>query len=517
VNAQAIADNLAQLKSTVPAEQQSAIDEALALIEEMSGQIRTLRHLAAKRFRRSSEKVAAGQLALAFIAQLLPQQDDQGSCEQEAPQPTGDDTADGKPKRKRRKTRIDLLPVVKKEVRPDPEDLKCKEHGDSMTQVNVRVTKQIVYEPAKAYLLEEHIYEYECSVCDGSSVSGEGTPTLIPDSLASSSLLSHIVVSKTIDTLPIDRVGRQLARHDIEIASARLYDWWGRSADELVPLQKEARERLLRREIISLDDTPFYYKDLDSDCKGLRRGRLWVYVGDRGAIAYCEFTKDWKGEHPRGLLKGYKGIIQGDGYGGIDALFGDPDGPRRAGCHDHARRGFIAAVAQGDDRADPIVDLFKVLYAIERRAKEAGMGLDDLLNLRQDKALPVWNDLDERVQALVGTVSKKSTLGKAVTYWTNQKATLSLYLGDARIPISNIGCEQLIRPVALTRKTSLYTGSVQAGRRYATLLTLAVNCTLTGVNPYVYFRDTFDHLARGWPARLIGELLPQASAAVEGC
>jgi len=366
-------------------------------------------------------------------------------------------------------------------------------------------------------VLEEHIYEYECTVCEGTSISAEGTPTLIPDSLASSSLLSHIVVSKTIDTIPVDRVGCQLARHGIEIASARLYDWWGRAADELVPLQKEARKRLLLCEMISLDDTPFYYKDLDSDDKGLRRGRLWVYIGDRGTIAYCEFTKDWKGEHPRLLLDGYKGIIQGDGYGGIDALFGAPGGPSRAGCHDHSRRRFVAAAAQGDDRADPIIDLFNVLYAIERQATRTGMGLDDVLSLRQEKAVPVWNELDDRVQAMVGTVSKKSTLGKAVTYWTNQKSTLSLYLGDARVPISNIRCEQVIRPIAQTRKTSLYTGSIAAGRRYATLLTLAVNCTLTGANPYIYFRDTFDHLAKGWPARLVGDLLPQAPVAAEGC
>ena len=516
MNAQAITDNLGQLKSIVPIEQRSFVEDALSLIKEMSDQIRSLRHLAARRFRRSSEKVPAGQMALAFIAQLLSEQQKNAVSKDEAQKPADEDV-EKRPKRRRRKTRIDLLPVVVREVRPDSQELSCSEHGDSMRQTNVRVTKQVVYEPAKAYVLEEHIYEYDCSVCEGTTVVGEGTPTLIPDSLASSSLLSHIIVSKTIDTLPVERVGRQLARHGIEIASARLYDWWGRSADELVPLQNEARRRMLLSGIISLDDTPFYYKDLDSDDKGLRRGRLWVYVGDRGEIACCEFTRDWKGEHPRTLLKEFKGIIQGDGYGGINGLFGEPGGPLRAGCHDHARRGFVAAAAQGDDRATPIVDLFKILYAVERRAAGAGMGSDELLKLRQEKAVPVWNELAEKIQALVGTVSKKSTLGKATTYWIHQRATLRPYLDDARIPISNIRCEQLIRPVALTRKTSLYTGSIEAGRRYATLLTLAVNCTLTGTNPYFYFRDTFDHLARGWPARLVGELLPQPSATAEGC
>ena len=65
--------------------------------------------------------------------------------------------------------------------------------------------------------------------------------------------------------------------------------------------------------------------------------------------------------------------------------------------------------------------------------------------------------------------------------------------------------------VALFRKNSLFVGSVDAGKRYAALLTLALNCILRGQNPYDYFCSLFDRLAAGWPQSRVAELLPQLS------
>lgn len=512
MNAQAIVDDLNGLRDRVPDGCEEIVDCALALIAEQGEQIRELRWLVGRRYARKSEKIAAGQLALAFIEQLLAsaqspedaKSDDQKS-EPSKPKHAGSESSEP---RTRRKTRIDLLPVEVREVKPDPQELHCAEHGKVRRELPPRVERQVVYEPARLYVLEQHIYEYVCDFCDEEPVCGDVTPTLVPGSLASSSLLSHLVVSKVVDATPLERVARQLARIRAEFATARLYDWFADAAEAAKSIGDAARKRLLKSYLTSLDDTVFPFQT--SEREGLKRGRIWVYIGDVNDVAYCQFTTDWKGCHPQAVLKGFKGVVQNDGYGGIDALFTGADGPRRAGCSDHARRKILAAAQQGDDRADPLLDLYKILYAIERRARKAGLTPEQLLEVRHDKSLPVWNELDDRLRSLSGHVSKKCPLGKAITYWVNQYAALSLFLEDGRVPIANIHVEQLIRTIALCRKNSLYIGSVEAGQRYATLLTLALNCTLHGVNPYLYFRDTFDHLARGWPARLIDDLLPQA-------
>ena len=103
----------------------------------------------------------------------------------------------------------------------------------------------------------------------------------------------------------------------------------------------------------------------------------------------------------------------------------------------------------------------------------------------------------------------KSPLGKANTYFRRQGKALSAFLDNGVLPISNAHVERLLRSVALFRKNSLFVGSLDAGKRYAALLTLAVNCALCGANPFTYFTDLFDRLAHGWPMSRASDLMPQ--------
>ena len=58
------------------------------------------------------------------------------------------------------------------------------------------------------------------------------------------------------------------------------------------------------------------------------------------------------------------------------------------------------------------------------------------------------------------------------------------------------------------RKNSLFVGSLEAGERYANLLTVLLNCELAGVNPYVYLVGVIDKIAADWAADRVAELLP---------
>jgi hypothetical protein len=52
--------------------------------------------------------------------------------------------------------------------------------------------------------------------------------------------------------------------------------------------------------------------------------------------------------------------------------------------------------------------------------------------------------------------------------------------------------------------------ALEAGERYAPLLTLSVNCAPCGANPFLYVTELFDRLAAGWPNARAAELMPQA-------
>jgi hypothetical protein len=124
-----------------------------------------------------------------------------------------------------------------------------------------------------------------------------GTPKLIDGSNVSSSVLAHLVVSKVIDAIPIERVGKQFARHGADIASSTLNDWYNRCGEEVLFLQAHLHRELLQSQMISLDDTPLPTKHAIAP-HGMIRGRLWLYLGDVSRVAYCEHSTDWKGTHP---------------------------------------------------------------------------------------------------------------------------------------------------------------------------------------------------------------------------
>lgn len=274
-------------------------------------------------------------------------------------------------------------------------------------------------------------------------------------------------------------------------------------------MQPRLGEALLGGELISLDDTPLPTKNL-AHVRNIQRGRLWLYLADIDRLAYCAFSPDWKGSHPQEVLAGFSGVIQNDGYAGINPLFAKgPAPPRRAGCNDHSRRKFVEALKLGDDRAKVVLDAYAKLYALERQATELNLSTQERQQMRQRDALPIWQQIAADIARLAIIANRKGPLGKAVTYWRNQRPALELYLSDGRLPISKAHVERLLRTVAVLRKNALFMGSLAAGPRYAALLPMALNRTPCGANPFDYFTWLFDRLAEGWPASKSLALLPQ--------
>jgi transposase len=490
----------AQLNSTDSVRE--VLQRAIELIEMMGLQLGNFKWLASQKYRRSSEKLAPGQLAMEFIAHLVSTATSNAD-EAKNEEKTGEE---GKEKRPKRKSNIKVLPVVVVEKKLEEKERVC-DCGSVKKDMGFDTRRQIIYQPAKIFMQEERLRKYACGPCAAGVVMAQATPKLVEKSLASSSLLAHLVVSKVIDSTPVERIGKQLARHGADIAPSTLYDWFGQAGTQVACLQPHIRKQLCTSGLISLDDTPLPTKNL-AHIKNIQRGRLWLYLGDMDTIAYSAFSEDWKGTHPCGVLNGFSGDIQGDGYGGINALFTAQAPPTRIGCHDHARRKFVEAVKMGDPRANAVVDIYRHLYAVERDAKDFDPA--DRLAMRQAKSVPIWSELDRCIGALAPHAYKKGPLGKAVTYWTRQRTTLQQFLKSGHRPISNGHVERQLRVVALLRKNALFMGSVEAGHRYAALLTMALNCALCGANPFKYFVWLFNQLALGVPAKRALTLLPQA-------
>jgi transposase len=488
------------------------IESLFAILEKQQTEIRelALRYSAAlqKMYRKKSEKISADQLAL-FLAQLPMAEAERAHVEVES-LPVVDAPPATEPKR--RGGRKPLPEHLRREIIdvPVPAEERVCECGREKSRLRAESQLTLEYKPAELYLIEHRREIVVCKHCQEGVVIAPAAPKPIEGGRPGPGLLAYIVTSKFRDALPLYRQSEILKRSGVDISDSTLGDWCAASADLGEPLWKEARRQTLASYLLSLDDTGMPVLDRDHP-SGIKRGHIWTFLGDGGCVGFCEYTPDWKGYRPRKVLADFTGkVIQSDGYAGLDELFTRPDAPRRAGCMDHCRRRFRDALDGGDVRAAVVVSLMRDLYAVEERATVAGASRDDLAFRRRAHSRPIVDRLHQVIAELHKSVVPKSPLGKAVTYAINQWPTLTVFLDDPRVPLSNAHVERQQRRTALGRKNYLFAGSDEGGRRLAILQTLIICCDLVGAPPFAYLRDLFGKLAAGWPHARVAELLPAA-------
>lgn len=73
--------------------------------------------------------------------------------------------------------------------------------------------------------------------------------------------------------------------------------------------------------------------------------------------------------------------------------------------------------------------------------------------------------------------------------------------------MSNNAAERAIRPLALGRKSYLFSGSDAGGERAAVIYTIVETCKVGGINPHACLADIINRIA-DHPANRIDELLP---------
>ena len=148
-------------------------------------------------------------------------------------------------------------------------------------------------------------------------------------------------------------------------------------------------------------------------------------------------------------------------------------------CWAHARREVIKATPEaGSPVAEQILRRIAGLYAIEKDIR--GTSPEERLAVRQHRAKPLVAALKAFVWAQRQRLSRNSHMGKALGYLVNHWDGLSLYLEDGRVEMDNNPVENLIRPLTLGRKNSLFAGHDEGAQSWARLASLIGTCKLNG-------------------------------------
>jgi transposase len=469
-----------------------------------------LRELLDAKRNRKSERLSADQLAL-FAAAW---QARQAAAEKPAePADSADDDDDedtasgagGSASPKRPGGRQALPRHLKRErIVHDLADAEkhCATCQQDLRPIGEESSERYEYMPAQLTVIEDVCKKYACA-CTVKTATKPAQP--IEKSTAGASLLAQVIVAKCVDHLPLHRQETIFERHGVALSRKTMGGWMAQCGDLLQPLYQCAKEVLFQSKVIGTDDTGV--KVLDTKLPFARTGRIWPYCGDREhPVILYDYTATRERAGPEEFLKGYRGYLQADAYGGYDAFFKDPArGLVEVGCWAHARRYFRKALDSDQARMGPALLLIAQLYRAEKRARS--LTPQDRLQLRQIGSRPILDKLHNYLLEIEGEVLPKSPEGRAVRYTLKNWTALNRYCEDGDLEIDNNATERSIRGVAVGRNNWTFFGSDRGGRTAAVLRSLVASCHRAGVDPFTWLKDVLSRIATH-PITRVAELLP---------
>jgi transposase len=368
------------------------------------------------------------------------------------------------------------------------------------------ISERLEYVPASFMVIEEVSSKYACQ--RGCTVVTAGKPMQpIEKGLPGPGLLAQVAVSKYADHLPLYRQEQVFRRQGVELSRQTMCDWMRGGAELLRPLYEMMKERVLASHAVQTDDTPVGV--FDPEWTRTRTGRVWTYVGDAAnPFTVYDYTPTRSRDGPVSFLEDFRGYLQADAYGGYEVLYRDKDrGIIEVACWAHARRKFYEAQSSDLMRSMVMLAYIRLLYDVEREARDLALDAHGRLALRRERSLAILADIEAYLKREQPRVLPKSPMGEAIGYALGNWEALIRYGEDGSLEIDNNAAERTLRSMAVGRKNWLFFGSDKGGQTAAILASFMTTCQRLRLDPFVYLRNIFEKIS-AYPKSKLGELLP---------
>ena len=170
----------------------------------------------------------------------------------------------------------------------------------------------------------------------------------------------------------------------------------------------------------------------------------------------------------------------------------------RISCLVHMRRPFFKLKDVSADAME-IVKLADKIFHLDKKIKEDYKG--DAERITQERVLqigPVLHTIKNILDLLKSALdkNKEPELFKAVKYALDEYPCLLNALQDGTLDFSNNRCERQIRRLAKYRNNSFFTGSPEAAKRLARLLSHFANCKDHHLDSFTYLCDVFRRIKK---------------------
>ena len=460
---------------------------------------RTRRHL----FGQKAERVDPDQLQMAFgpVAKALEQQDDKEDDETAPDQGSGDKS--GKRRRRRtphgRQKLSEHLAVERIELPPAELD---GDDADQYERIGEEVSETLEWRTG-SYVRVQVVRPK--MVLKGDQEAGvfiaPPVEKPIDKGLAGPGLLSHVLVNKFCDHLPLHRLEKMFEREGIHVSRSTLCDWVMR-CHELCHVVVDAmwQDALQNSSYVAVDATGVLVQQ-KVQC---RKGHFWVLISENEHVLF-RYTTEHTKKAVEKVLGDYKGYVQADAATVFDFLF-NFKGCTEVGCWSHCRRRFFEAIATDQQRSLVAIGYIRKLYKIDREIQQ--LPAKKQTKERAARAGPVVDAFYEWADSQALEVLPESPIGKAITYARNQRKALLQFLEDGRLRLDNNWSERELRREAIGRRNWTFVGSDNGAVWNTTFVSLIASCQLHGIEPWAYLRDILC-LLPSWPKSRALDLSPK--------
>lgn len=500
---------------------EAKLNHVLIEMEYLKEQLRLLK---AKRFGPSSEKTKTIVDQLTLFDNVF--NEVEATAEPFAPEPELITVPEHKRKKKRAKKGefLEGLPEEIIEYHLPEEDMVCSCCGHLRHVINEEITKEAVMVPAQLFVRVHKRKVYGCHLCERN---GDGsTPVIVkapkpnrafPGSIASPSVVAHVIDEKYVMGTPLYRQEQQWARRGLGISRQNMANWANHAAENwLVSIYERMKDVLLAQDIVLADETTLQV--LKEPGKAAEsKSYMWLYRSGRygPGITIFEYQPSRAKEHPANFLRGYKGFLQTDAYSGYNGL----PGVINVGCLAHARRKFDEAIKVAGGKGKHLkteegLAFITKLYAVERKLEDKDP--QERYEERLLSSKPVLEAFSAWLHAAEKEVLGSSHLGKAIQYCLNHWVNLNAYLLDGRLEIDNNRSERSIKPFVIGRKNFLFSDTPRGAKASAIIYSIVESAKENGLVPYEYIQYLLEELPNTSTSEL-DKYLPWSKQLPEHC
>ncbi|MGF6313571.1 hypothetical protein ABIB82_007748 [Bradyrhizobium sp. i1.8.4] len=165
-------------------------------------------------------------------------------------------------------------------------------------------------------------------------------------------------------------------------------------------------------------------------------------------------------------------------------------------CLAHARRKLVEVFRTTQSPfAREVIERLQAVYAIE--AEIRGSSAEQRLAVRRARTAPLMAAFKARLTTMVGQLFSQSKLAEAINYSLNHYAGLTLFLNDGRVEVDSNTVERSMRPIAIGRRNSLFSGSEGGAESWAILGSIVNTAKLHELDPQAYLTGVLERMVSG--------------------